>query len=240
MTLKNLYIFLLVFIIGSILFITCRKITIYKIDSKNLGPRILLIGGTHGNEEAGSIALHRLINLYKKDKFKIKKGSLIIIPSLNKCGLLFNSRYYSRISKDYDLNRLYGTNFFVNSKVEKIIEKIDIVVDLHEGWSFHKINKKSIGSTIITKNIKKKNIDYILNRINKNIKTSYKKFKNINIRNIRNIRNSLIHFLTKKYSNKKFYMLETTGQNNKQQLYIRVNQVINFIESIFSIHGVIK
>ena len=70
MLLRNIYIFLCVFLIGIILFITCRKIFIYKINSLKKGPNILLIGGTHGNEESGSIALNKLINLHKKGLFK--------------------------------------------------------------------------------------------------------------------------------------------------------------------------
>ena len=236
MLLRNIYIFLCVFLLGIILFITCRKFYIYKIVSKLKGPKILLIGGTHGNEEAGSIALNKIIRLHKLKKFTIKKGSLAFVPNLNKCGLLFNSRYYSQITKKYDLNRLYGKNFIVNKNIEKLIKYYDLIIDLHEGWSFHKINKNSIGSTITTKNIKKKNIEFILNNINKTIKDKNKKFTLINPPYLKN---SLKNFIDENYRDKQYLLVETTGQNNIQPLYLRVNQVLNIISSVFSIYNIL-
>jgi hypothetical protein len=235
---RNIYIFICIFVIAFILFITCRKFKVYKIISKVKGPRILLLGGTHGNEEASSIALNRIIYLHKLNRFAITKGSLTIIPSFNKCGLLLNSRYYSKLGKNYDLNRLYGKNFMVNKVVENMLGNIDIIVDLHEGWGFHKINNKSIGNTIITKNIKKKNINFIINRVNKNIVDDYKKIAHLST--LKNKKHSLRDFFLKKFPKKKYILIETSGQNNIQKLDIRVNQSINIIESIFSIYNIIK
>lgn len=234
---RNIYIFVCVFIISITIFITSMKFFIYQISSNIKGPKILLIGGTHGNEEAGSLALNKLIHLHKIGQFSIKRGNIIIIPNFNKIGLLFNSRYYSKISKNYDLNRLYGTGFTINKHLEKIVKDRDIVVDLHEGWGFHRRDVSSIGSTIITDNVKKSTNDFIINRLNTEIKVDFKKFQNIKKKFIPN---TLRHFIVKNYPTKKFFLVETSGQGNIQKLHIRVNQDINILESILSIYDILQ
>ena len=236
MLLRNIYIFILLFIIGSVLFVTCRKFSIYNFKSNLKGKKIILIGGTHGNEESGSLALNKIIFLLKNNFLKLKKGKITIIPNFNTCGLYLNSRYYSKIGKKIDLNRLYGKNFIVNKNIEKLIENYDLVIDLHEGWSFHKINKNSIGSTIVTKNIKKKNVDFILINLNKTIKDKNKKFTSINPPSVKY---SLKNFIDNNYPEKQYLLVETTGQNNIQPLHIRVNQVLNIISSVFSIYDIL-
>ena len=137
----RIYVFISIFIIGIILYFSCYKPKIYKFSSKKKGPKILFIAGTHGDEDSGSYNLSRLVNQFKINNIKLKRGTVYIIPNFNKCGILLNSRYYSNIGKKYDLNRLYGKKFIVNKPIEDLIRKeIDIIIDFHDGYDFHKKN----------------------------------------------------------------------------------------------------
>ena len=228
---KNLIIFISIFIIGIVMYFTCYKTKIYSFDSKNPGPTILFISGTHGNEDSGPYSLSNLVNQIKLNLMKLKKGKIFIIPNFNHCGLIKYSRYYSNIGKKYDLNRMYGKNFIVNRPVEKLVKDSDIIIDMHDAIGFNKINKYSIGSTIYFYNFKKKEKKSFLHKINKEIKEDYKKFSIIPSNNIKN-KNTLKIYVVKKYPKKKYILFETTGQNNIQHIDIRTHQcniLIKFI-----------
>ena len=128
----SLIVFLLTFFIGIVLFYTCHFcVDIKTFDSGKPGKHILLIGGTHGDEPAGSYALLILQNLLKKGKLRVKKGKITIIHNVNPCGLYLNNRYYSVIGKNIDLNRMYGKGFPINNKIEKLIPISDVIIDFH-------------------------------------------------------------------------------------------------------------
>tara|TARA_B100001093_G_scaffold506174_1_gene564677 strand:- start:406 stop:1104 length:699 start_codon:yes stop_codon:yes gene_type:complete len=231
---KILLIFLLIFILGVILFFTCKDIDIYTIKSRNKGKKILLVGGTHGNEPSGFITLLRLQNAFKKNKIKLKSGELTIIHNSNPCGYYLDNRHLNIVGKPIDLNRMYNKNFIINKKIENIVDKYDIILDFHEGWGYIRNNDGSIGSSIQTINIPKYLYTDILKILNSKIDIDYKKW-NINTR--KSIENTLRDYCLKKH--KKYILIETTGQNNVQELSIRVNQNLDIINYILTKHGLI-
>ena len=102
-----LMIFIIIYIIGILLFFTCHiPMDISTFDSGKPGKHALLIGGTHGDEPAGSYAHLIMQNLLKKGVLKLKKGKITIIHNVNPCGLYLGNRYYSVIGKKIDLNRI--------------------------------------------------------------------------------------------------------------------------------------
>ena len=112
------------------------NVTIY--DSKNNGPTLLLISGTHGNEKAPVIA----INEFFKNN-KPKTGKVVIIDSANYCGLLLNDRHLPDfIIGDDNINRnyckLHENN--INKTITKYVEKADYIFDFHEQSEELKIN----------------------------------------------------------------------------------------------------
>ena len=140
-------------------------------------PTILLIAGTHGNEPAGTKTLYELINKIKNKEIKLIRGTLIIIPKANKCGYYLNSRFLPYKFFNNDLNRNYICNNLkckdnISSKIIKLVNKSDFIIDFHEGWGYHKINKNSLGSTITTTNTKISKFigKTIVNKLNKNYK----------------------------------------------------------------------
>ena len=102
----------------------------------------------HGNEPAGSLAAWRFTTYSKR------RGTLIVIPEINRLGLQANQRTgsYPR-----DPNRCYPKTASASpaDTLSKAIwnllkqEKVDWVFDLHEGYSYHKIDKSSVGQSII-------------------------------------------------------------------------------------------
>ena len=146
---------------------------VFHLDSKKKGTRLFILGSVHGNEPAGTHAAYKLINLFKEKRLKLTKGSITILPLPNPLGSAFNSRFQLKLENS-DINR----NFQKNGKdrISKIIisyiKKNNFVIDLHEGWGFHKLHKRSIGSTITNTTSKKTKIiaKNMLNSINSNIK----------------------------------------------------------------------
>lgn len=124
-------------------------------DSGIEGPVVLLTGGMHGNEPAGAAAAEQI------SEWPLQRGMLICVPRTNVPALTAAKRYTPDVPEsDRNLNR----NFKVtddNDEVQlqgpmaphlwKLVEQFepDWVIDLHEGYDFGRINKKSVGSSVI-------------------------------------------------------------------------------------------
>jgi len=210
----------------------------YIYDTDVPGPTILMIGGTHGNEPAGSISIKNLQKKINNKNVILNKGKLILIPELNSFALRLNIRSIPFIG---DMNRKYPSNAneisdnCIINQIIQIIENTDIVIDFHEGWGYHKINKNSIGSTITPTNTDlSKNIASIIQKkLNNTISDENKKFEVINSTTENtsiNIKGSLQYFMD--ISNKNYILVETTGQNNIQPLHVRTSQCDTVIQSI--------
>jgi hypothetical protein len=223
-----LYIIILIFFIIIIYFYFFNKIKYYDFNT-NSKIKICFIAGVHGNEPAGSITLNELI---KEKYFENKNIFIRIIPIVNKFGYNFNIRYQNNPFYP-DINR----NFSENGPVEKnskelynLTKDMDIVIDFHEGWGFYKINPESVGSTITVTPKLKYLGQKIINNINKNIVNLDYKF--ILRNDICEINTTLGCYLNNK--NKNYILVETTGQNNIQPLYLRKNQIKNIIQTIIN------
>jgi predicted deacylase len=126
----------------------------YIIDSGHPGPAVMVVGGVHGNEPAGAQAAESI------RQWPIQNGRLIVIPRANVPGLQAKKRLIPEIETNLsNLNRNYPragqTNNEARGELAQAIWKIatdnkpDWVIDLHEGYDFHQLNEKSVGSSII-------------------------------------------------------------------------------------------
>ena len=216
---KALLVALIVLTIAS-LFTKCNGVKWYKV-SKTPRPVILIIASTHGNEPAGSVALTN----YIKSNPQIPKGQLILIPTINACGLLTNTR--NNPLGNYDINRNYPAKTYLNQQIQKFIQKADWVIDLHEGWGFHKLNRKSVGSGVYPGNTKaaKHACFQVISHLNQTITDRNKQFTTFRLPNVlgslRDYCNSL---------NKHYVLVETSGINDIQPLNIRVEQQSKIIK----------
>ncbi|MCA9038412.1 MAG: succinylglutamate desuccinylase/aspartoacylase family protein, partial [Planctomycetaceae bacterium] len=122
-------------------------------DSGVSGPVVLLTGGIHGNEPAGAAAAEQIA------KWPIHCGKLICVPRANVPALTAGTRYIPDVEKAVrDLNRnFHHEEGVVAPKGElaahlwTLIDRYqpDWVVDLHEGIDFGRLNKNSVGSSVI-------------------------------------------------------------------------------------------
>lgn len=123
------------------------------IDSGVDGPVVLIVGGMHGNEPAGAQAASAIA------QWPIVRGRLVVIPRANTLGLDQQTRYVPGVEDSQrDLNRNFpkrGGPHEARSDLAKsiwaFIRKLDPdwLIDLHEGYDYHQINKDSVGSSVI-------------------------------------------------------------------------------------------
>ena len=139
----------------------------FVVDSGIDGPTVLMVGGMHGNEPAGSLAAEQIRH------WPIVKGKLVVVPRANVLALEANTRLIPGQPKEAgNLNR----NFPQSESKEAVAPrgklamalwkfagkmKPDWVIDLHEGFEFYRSHdppegkKKSVGSSVIYEGGKK-------------------------------------------------------------------------------------
>ncbi|UCG49458.1 MAG: succinylglutamate desuccinylase/aspartoacylase family protein [Phycisphaerales bacterium] len=124
----------------------------YITDSNEPGPDVMIIGGVHGNEQAGARAAEHIRH------WKITNGRLVVLPRANVPALNANKRSMPDLPKERsNLNRNFPKNDTDQPKctLSKAIwdlvrsEEPDWLLDLHEGADFTQVNSDSVGSSII-------------------------------------------------------------------------------------------
>ena len=126
----------------------------FAVESDVDGPTVLVTGGVHGNEPAGSAAAEQILH------WPIARGRLIVVPRVNRLGLEADMRWFPPTRNDRalrDLNRNFPTASDEAPQTplaEAVWELVrdqgpDLVIDLHEGFDFHVANPKSVGSSVI-------------------------------------------------------------------------------------------
>lgn len=198
----------------------------FSIDSGRPGPTVLMIAGTHGNEPAGTVFMEELM----RNRISLRTGKIMLVPRLNKIGLLFNQRLLYHRLDNADLNRNYPISEkeeavdIINKKVVQLVQNSDFIVDFHEAWGFHKQNKKSMGSGLYPSETKlSKDIsNEIIHELNKTISNPQKKFQVGYVEDSDMKLNTLRNHAT--YMKKHYILVETSGQNDIQPLSLRVNQ----------------
>ena len=135
----------------------CNKVHVYTYDSEIPGPNVLLVASTHGNEPAGGVALNRLVSLIETGALQVKQGSLTIVPVVNGCGTNMDMRYQPHqmmilqspdINRNYPVKRNQKAKCYISQTIADLATQNDVVVDLHEGWGFNRVDASSMGSGI--------------------------------------------------------------------------------------------
>ncbi|MGE5559905.1 MAG: succinylglutamate desuccinylase/aspartoacylase family protein [Chloroflexota bacterium] len=109
---------------------------------------MMAIGGTHGNEPAGYKAAPYVM------EYKIKKGRLIVLPKANRLAV---NNFSRSVSSTGDLNRMFPTpgdptpDTTLSSSIWSYIKtyRPSWLVDMHEGYDFHKVVSAAVGQTAI-------------------------------------------------------------------------------------------
>ncbi len=247
----NLIIIILILII-LIVYLYCDDFKYHIINEKG-EKTVLMLGTIHGNEPAGSVALNEFINTNTNTNIRF-----IIIPTVNRCGKFLCMRnnplnYFKNLCientcADYNRHFKSNTTFSnINKKIIKLMKKADFILDFHEGYDFHRINKDSIGSTL-TPGYTDESHDMalkMLNSVNNSIDDDNKKFMILTNRedlikkqpdiysNESNIPNSLDYYAkNNSYKKYNYILIETSGINNKQPLHVRKNQIKQIINTL--------
>lgn len=231
---SNNYIYVIVAIVICLIIITYNlfRVHVYEFTSTsfvNGDPILCIIGSVHGNEPAGTLALQELIKNKAFDG--IINSKVIVILNPNPIGLITNNRESWELSSGwFDINRSYPGSQSIVKQIQEQVAKSTLVLEFHEGWGFHKINPKSLGSTIMpTKHKLAVNVgENMLLDINNVIPVPNKHFSVI-LNDACGITSSLGCYCENQ--NIPHILLEITGQNDKQPIEVRKKQVQLLIRS---------
>lgn len=197
--------------------IVCNNSPIIYEYNNNSNFTILLIGGTHGDEPSGLLALQDY-------DFSNIKNVNIIICYPNTCGIKAKTR--NDPTTNLDINREYNSQNPHNNIIEKLCLKSNLVIDFHEGYDYHIINKNSIGSTLTSK--KEINLcNLIISNLNNYIIDINKKFVFIN-QLVSKIPGSLQNFCN--IHDISYILVETT---RIEPIQIRIHKCNIILDTIF-------
>ena len=110
--------------------------TIHKLGSDRPGNTLLVIGGIQGDEPGGFNAAALLVTEYK-----IKKGSVWVVPNLNFISIIKHSRgVYGDLNRKFSKIGRSDPEFDTIAKVKKIIvdKQVNLVLNLHDGSGFYR------------------------------------------------------------------------------------------------------
>ncbi|KHK03836.1 M14 family metallopeptidase [Desulfovibrio sp. TomC] len=109
--------------------------TLHKLDSGRPGPTILVIGGIQGDEPGGFSAAALLVSHYK-----IKSGSVWVVPNLNFLSIIRCSRgVYGDMNRKFAELDPKDPEYEAVQKIKAIIrdEQVTAVLHLHDGWGYY-------------------------------------------------------------------------------------------------------
>lgn len=112
------------------------RFSLHKIESGIPGPTLLVIGGIQGDEPGGFTAASMLVTNYK-----IKSGSIWVVPNLNFESIIKRSRgVHGDMNRKFNVLSKDDPEFSEVQKIKKIIlhDDVDVVINLHDGSGFYK------------------------------------------------------------------------------------------------------
>ncbi|MCC6236953.1 MAG: succinylglutamate desuccinylase/aspartoacylase family protein [Dehalococcoidia bacterium] len=119
------------------------------------GPRVLVLGGVHGNEPGGWLAAESVAD------WEPAAGSLLVIPRAN----VVATRIFERTLPDLgDLNRSYPgaadgllpMSRMASAIIDVVREfQVDLVLDMHESWGFYLERGANSGTAFIGQTVTK-------------------------------------------------------------------------------------
>ena len=233
-TSQNILYVIIGLLLSLCLFYTLYNPTVYTFGPVN-GLTLFILGSVHGNEPSGTKACYHLID-YLKEKQLDKR--VIIMPMPNPIGYYMDSRYQLK-PFNRDLNRNFSDEGKdrVSSIILEYVKESDFIVDLHEGYDYHKRNSKSMGSSIIPNKSKLALTisNNVVNKVNSTIQEDDKKFVVSDFYDKEDcyLPDSLACYCNR---HKKDYLsIETTGLNeNQQPIDIRVEHHLLLLKEIIS------
>lgn len=214
------------------LFLTCNRNVTYKDFGDSTHRKICFIAGVHGNEPAASLLLYDLL---KTDYFtrmaKEKRIFIRVLPGVNEFGLSLHSRYQNSFLNP-DINRTFvGEGLdHISKEIIKLTKDTDLIIDFHEGWGFHLIQPRSLGSTLTLTEGSRPLGELIITNLNKTI--SNEKHKFVIVDRMCEIEEALSCYSNR--NGKQYILVETSGQNDIQSIEVRQKQIKTIIDTTIS------
>lgn len=112
------------------------EFTLHKLASAQKGHTLLVIGGIQGDEPGGFNAASLLVTHYR-----ITKGNVWIVPSLNFISIIKSSRgIYGDLNRKFASVSSQDPEYPAVKKIKSIIrdKAVDIVLNLHDGSGFYR------------------------------------------------------------------------------------------------------
>ena len=219
---------------------------VHRFVTNREGPRIVIVGGTHGDEKAGWSAALKLVKILDSEEKRRDDmcGEILIIPQVNINADKAGKRYLSTVDgvAYSDLNRSFpngresgaaAATIKISDAVIEIIETFepDYVVDLHE-------SRKSwedgyLGNSVISDNEPFFIEDMLINYNDNYIEEGEPEF--INQPAVKE--GSFSKYFSAKYPDKVVFTIETNreyaGGADTIALSVRVRQQLNILNSMF-------
>ncbi|WP_158056859.1 M14 family metallopeptidase [Halorussus halophilus] len=133
---------------------TAEETTVYVIDADEAGPTVMVVGGMHGDEEAGYMTANKI-----KD-WSIDRGKLVVLPEANKKAINNNSRNANLAGNDdgvVDLNDQFPEGSSPDGYLPEAIwgvvtdENIDFLWDMHSARGRYKNGSgSSVGQALFS------------------------------------------------------------------------------------------
>lgn len=210
-------------------FLTSNRSVAYKDFGDPSHRKICFIAGVHGNEPAASLLLHDIL---KTDYFKRisseNKIFIRVLPGVNEFGLAIHSRYQNSVLHP-DINRNFVEEGLdhISKEIIRLTKDMDLIVDFHEGWGFHLLQPKSLGSTLTLTEGSRPLGELIIFNLNKTI--SNEKHKFVILDRMCQIEEALSCYSHR--HGKQYILVETSGQNDIQPVDVRQSQIKTIIDT---------
>lgn len=209
-----------------------HNVDYYDFGNTDAKYRLCLLTGVHGNEPAGNYTMNLLIkNKYFEKKALEHNIFIRVIPNVNKYGLAIGWRWHPNVLHP-DINRSFGdgtSSTYIGQQMLNLTKGFAMIIDFHEGWGFHLENENSVGSTLTpsSTSASEKLCEIAKDKLNKDITEPHKKFvvrynKSCSIKSTFGCCNQKL--------NNNYILVETTGQDNKQELAVRAKQIKTIID----------
>lgn len=227
-----LYFLLVIFIVSLYLFLSSynRSVQYFDFGDPSSPNKVCFIAGVHGNEPAASLLLKDLVKTDYFYNIAQEKGIFIrVLPGVNEFGLAFGIRVQNSLFNP-DINRTFKGDGEGNISKEMIAltKDIPLIIDFHEGWGFHLIDKDSLGSSLTSTKGAMPLAEIIVERVNQEISVPEHKFTILD-------RMCEIKSSFSCYSNrhgKNYILVETSGQNDVQSIEVRQKQVMVVLNTV--------
>jgi hypothetical protein len=109
---------------------------IYKLQTSQTSPVLLIIGGIHGNEPGSYFAPSLFLRHYK-----ITKGAVWIVPNLNRDSIIaFERGIYGDMNRKFAAIKPDDPDYQIVGDIKKLItdKRVAIVLNLHDGHGFYR------------------------------------------------------------------------------------------------------